>query len=67
MFDCEEIVGQFPSPLLILQFSKTASEAIRTDSAFQCYIHVTEDEMVGMKWLEEKVEDSGMMDTYMDT
>jgi len=23
--------------------------------------------MMGMKWLEEKVEDSGMMDTYMDT
>ncbi len=28
---------------------------------------VTEEEMKGMKWLEEKVEDSGMMDTYMDT
>jgi len=23
--------------------------------------------MKGMKWLEEKAEDSGMMDTYMDT
>ena len=28
---------------------------------------VTEEEMKGMKWLEEKVEDSGMMYTYMDT
>jgi len=27
--DCEEIVGQFPSPLLILQFSTTISEAIK--------------------------------------
>ena len=25
------------------------------------------DEMSGMKWLEEKGENSGMMDTYMDT
>ena len=39
----------------------------KTDSAFQRYILVTEDEMMGMKWLEEKVEDSGTMDTYMDT
>jgi len=28
---------------------------------------VTEEEMKRMKWLEEKVEDSRMMDTYMDT
>ena len=28
---------------------------------------VTEEEMKGMKWLEEKAKDSGMMDTYMDT
>ena len=27
--DYEEIVGQFPSPLLILQFSTTISEAIK--------------------------------------
>tara|TARA_B100000315_G_scaffold102044_1_gene93650 strand:- start:280 stop:678 length:399 start_codon:yes stop_codon:yes gene_type:complete len=26
---------------------------------------VTEEEMKGMKWLEEKVEESGMMDTYI--
>jgi len=24
-------------------------------------------EMKGLKWLEEKVENSGMMDTYIDT
>ena len=28
---------------------------------------VTEEEMKGMQWLEEKVENSGMMNTYMDT
>jgi len=28
---------------------------------------VTEEGMKGMKWFEEKVEDSGMMYTYMDT
>ena len=39
----------------------------KTDSAFQRYILVTEDEMSGMKWLEEKAEDSAPMDTYMDT
>jgi len=27
--DCEENVGQLPSPLLILQFSTTISEAIK--------------------------------------
>ena len=35
--------------------------------AFQGYNHVTEEEMKGMKWLEEKAEDSAPMDTYMDT
>ena len=45
---------------------KQASGA-KTDSAFKRYNLVTEEEMKGMKWLEEKVEDSGMMDTYMDT
>ena len=40
---------------------------LNTDSAFKRYNLVTEEEMKGMKWLEEKVEDSGMMDTYMDT
>jgi len=39
----------------------------KTDSAFQRYNLVTEEEMKGMKWLEEKAENSGMMDTYMDT
>ena len=39
----------------------------KTDSAFQRYNLVTEEEMKGMKWLEEKGENSGMMDTYMDT
>ena len=39
----------------------------KTDSAFQRYILVTEEEMKGMKWLEEKAEDSAPMDTYMDT
>ena len=28
---------------------------------------VTEDEMGGMKWLEDKEEKPGTMDTYMDT
>ena len=39
----------------------------KTDSAFQRYNHVTEEEMKGIKWLEEKAEDSAPMDTYMDT
>jgi integrase len=39
----------------------------KTDSAFQRYNLVTEAEMKGMKWLEEKGTNSGMMDTYMDT
>ena len=39
----------------------------KTVSAFQRYILVTEDEMSGMKWLEEKEEKTEMMDTYMDT
>jgi len=39
----------------------------KTDSAFQRYILVTEDEMSGMKWLEDKEEKPGTMDTYMDT
>ena len=39
----------------------------KTDSAFQRYNLVTEEEMKGMKWLEENAENSGMMDTYMDT
>ena len=39
----------------------------KTDSAFQRYILVTEDEMSGMKWLEDKEEKPGTVDTYMDT
>jgi len=39
----------------------------KTDSAFQRYILVTEDEMSRMKWLEEKEEKPETMDTYMDT
>ena len=38
----------------------------KTDSAFQRYILVTEDEMGGMKWLDQK-KNSGTIDTYMDT
>ena len=39
---------------------------LKTDSAFQRYILVTEDEMGGMKWLDQK-KNSGTIDTYMDT
>ena len=39
----------------------------KTDSAFERYILVSKDEMNGVKWLEEKAEDSAPMDTYMDT
>ena len=39
----------------------------KTDSAFQRYNLVTDEEMKGMKWLDEKEEKSGTMDTYMDT
>ena len=42
---------------------KQASGA-KTDSAFQRYNLVTEQEMKGMKWLEEKEEDSAPIDTY---
>ena len=45
---------------------KKASSA-KTDSAFKRYNLVTEEEMKGVKWLEEKAKDSGMMDNYMDT
>ena len=38
----------------------------KTDSAFQRYILVTEDEMGGMKWLDQK-KNSGTIDTYIDT
>jgi len=39
----------------------------KTDSAFQRYNLVTEEEMVGMKWLDLKNEKRRTMDTYMDT
>ena len=45
---------------------KQASGA-KTDSAFKRYNLITEEEMKGMKWLEEKEENCGTMDTYMDT
>ena len=45
---------------------KEASGA-KTDSAFKRYNLVTEEEMKGMKWLEEKEENCGTMNTYMDT
>ena len=49
------------------QFVIKQASGHKTDSAFKRYNLVTEEEMKGMKWLEEKIEDSGMMDTYMDT
>ena len=45
---------------------KQASGA-KTDSAFQRYNLVTEEEMKSMKWLDEKGEKSGTIDTYVDT
>ena len=45
---------------------KQASGA-KTDSAFQRYNLVTEQEMKSIKWLDEKSVNSGTMDTYMDT
>ncbi len=39
----------------------------KTDSAFQRYNLVTEEEMKGMKWLSQKEEKTVKMDTYMDT
>ena len=38
-----------------------------TISAFQRYILFTEEEMRGMKWLDQKEGRTGTMDTYMDT
>ena len=39
----------------------------KTDVAFQRYNLVTEDEMKGMKWFIEKADETGKIDTYMDT
>ena len=49
------------------QFIIKQASGHKTDSAFKRYNLVTEEEMKGMKWLEEKAKDSGTMDTYMDT
>ena len=38
-----------------------------TIGAFQLYILVTEDEMRGMKWLDQKEGRTGTMDTFIDT
>ena len=38
-----------------------------TISAFQRYILFTEEEMRGMKWLDQKEGRTGTMDTFMDT
>ena len=39
----------------------------KTDIAFQRYNLVTEEEIKGMKWLDENGGKSGTVDTYMDT
>ena len=44
---------------------KQASGA-KTDSAFQRYNLVTEEEMKNMKWLDVQGGKSGTIDTYMD-
>ena len=38
-----------------------------TIGAFQRYILVTEEEMRGMKWLDQKEGRTGTMDTFIDT
>ena len=47
-------------------FIKQVSGA-KTDSVFQRYILVTEEEMQSMKWLNQNQVSSGTKDTYMDT
>ena len=39
----------------------------KTDIAFQRYNLVTEEEILGMKWLDLKKDEQSTMDTYMDT
>ena len=39
----------------------------KTDSVFQRYNLVTEEEMKGMQWLDQQEGKSGTIDTYMDT
>ena len=55
------------STYLYLTYVIKQASGHKTDSAFQRYILVTEDEMVGKKWLDQKRGKSGTMDTYMDT
>ena len=49
------------------QFKIKKASGHKTDSAFQRYNLVTEEEMLGMKWLDLKKDDQRTMDTYMDT
>ena len=39
----------------------------KTDIGFQRYNLVTEEEILGMKWLDFKKDEQRTMDTYMDT
>ena len=39
----------------------------KTDIAFQRYNLVTEEEILGMRWLDLEKDDQRTMDTYMDT
>ena len=43
------------------------NKKLQTDSAFQWYNLVTEEEMKGMQWLDKQEGKIGMMDTYMYT
>jgi integrase len=49
------------------QFVIKQASGAKTDSVFQRYNFVSEEEMKGIKWLDEKSVNSGTMDTYMDT
>ena len=49
------------------QFMIKKASGHKTDIAFQRYNFVSEEEMKGIKWLDEKSVNSGTMDTYMDT
>ena len=49
------------------QFVIQQASGAKTDSVFQRYNFVSEEEMKGIKWLDEKSVNSGTMDTYMDT